>query len=106
MKAKASRPELGARIKASGYMVRYRPEIPDVDTRITPICWKRRRESISGIFFGVRRLSIGWLFPEFNPEDGCFSKCRKVGSIQVYAIAVNRRAVRYVLPRDVEVINA
>ncbi len=98
---KVKPPELGARITASGYMVRYRPEIPDVDGHVSPICWKRRGQGIVGAYVGIRSLSIGWLFPFIDPEIGRCHKCRKVGSITVYAIAVNHRTARYVLPRDV-----
>ncbi len=94
------RPKLGAAVKASGYMVRY--ESKGFNPDAGAIGWKRKLDPVEGVFFGVRRLQIGWWWTEFCGE-GEQHLFKWAGYFTVYAIAINTRAVRYVLPRDVEV---
>ncbi len=106
-KAKPQRPELGARVKASGYMVQYKSDASEHrssnDSGVAH-GWKRKNEPVEGVFFGVRYLQIiYWRHEYIGDED--YYPTNIVGRIRVYAIAISPYVVRYVLPRDVEVID-
>ena len=102
-------PDLGARIEASGYMVRYstmrawREANPDTADEDAPSrgfkTWKRKRELVTGVFVGVRRMTIKRWWFTFDGEMDFHSE---LTPIVLWLVAYSARAnPRYVLPRDV-----
>lgn len=117
-KKRVSPPALGARLKASAYMVRYyTPTIWREDESGLPHLrhcvskpekgvwgWKRKRIAFDGVYIGLRRLKITW-WSHFN-QHGDEDRCTKAAAyLTAYLVAYSPHAApRYVLPRDVEVL--
>ena len=119
MRERPPRPELGARVKASAYMVRHstmqqwRANNPDAGIQDAPLhgfrTWKRERKPFVGVFVGVRVMTIKqWRFTDVDTwdddvHDRDFQK--RITPITFWLIAYSTRAkLRYVLPWDVEVL--
>jgi len=97
-------PELGASVKAIGYMVRYASPRCVSEPEHGAWGWKRRRTPFEGIYVGTRRLKVTWWWhineSAYEEED---HKTRAAAYLNVYLVAYSTRAcLRYVLPRDVE----
>jgi hypothetical protein len=110
MKAKPALPQLGARVTASGYMVRYstmkawRARNPDEsDSPASGFkTWRRAGKPFAGIYVGFRVLTIKhwWMTCDDGEEEWGSHRT----PITFYLIAYSTRAkLRYVLPQDVEV---